>query len=308
MGDKILFVDDEPAVLDGIRRMLHRDYEVDTAVDGATGLASVQAFGPYSIVVSDMRMPTMNGAQFLARVRQRAPDTVRMLLTGYTDIGAAIDAVNEANIFRFLTKPCEKEVLISAIKIGLDQYHAITAEKKLAEKARLVERSAADPATSEICVWDNWEGATGLPGPSQARSYLLPLLGVDPHCYVVMLRITMLQIIEQRYGEEAGRDYLNFAAQSLVQSFRSEDRFFHWGRDVLMAVVRRQFAAAALRMEVARVTSAEKEQMMTVKGKSIMIGRPVAYDLLPVSQYEKLDDMLMAFDARAAQNSLMGKV
>jgi response regulator RpfG family c-di-GMP phosphodiesterase len=85
------------------------------------------------VVISDMRMPGINGAQFLAEVRQTTPDTVRMLLTGYTDLKAAIDAVNEGNIFRFLAKPCEKDVLAKAITTGFVQYRLVTAEKELLE-------------------------------------------------------------------------------------------------------------------------------------------------------------------------------
>jgi response regulator RpfG family c-di-GMP phosphodiesterase len=131
--DKILFVDDEPPVLESLKRMLHREFEVDTAVGGEQALASILARGPYSVVVSDMRMPGMNGAQFLARVRQTAPDTVRMLLTGHTDWNAAMDAVNEGNIFRFLTKPCDKDVLAKAVTAGLVLHRLITAEKELLE-------------------------------------------------------------------------------------------------------------------------------------------------------------------------------
>ncbi|MFY9559836.1 MAG: HD domain-containing phosphohydrolase [Terriglobales bacterium] len=133
MADKTLFVDDEPAVLDGYKRMLHREFEVDSAVGGEQGLAAIHERGPYAVVISDMRMPVMNGAQFLARVRQTAPNTVRMMLTGCTDLDAAIHAVNEGNIFRFLTKPCEKEVMAKAITTGLVQYRLVTAEKDLLE-------------------------------------------------------------------------------------------------------------------------------------------------------------------------------
>lgn len=133
MSNKILFVDDEPPVLDGFKRMLYREFEVDTAVGGVLGLIAIRDRGPFAVVISDMRMPGMNGAQFLAQVRQSVPNTVRMLLTGYTDLNAAMDAVNEGNIFRFLAKPCEKEVLASAIHAGLAQYRLVTAEKELLE-------------------------------------------------------------------------------------------------------------------------------------------------------------------------------
>jgi response regulator RpfG family c-di-GMP phosphodiesterase len=134
MLDKILFVDDEPAVLDGYQRLLHREFDVSIASSADQGLAWIRTNGPYAVVISDMRMPGMNGAQFLSHVRQKVPDTVRMLLTGYADLNAAMDAVNEGNIFRFLTKPCEKDILAKAIVTGVEQYRLVRLEKELLEK------------------------------------------------------------------------------------------------------------------------------------------------------------------------------
>jgi FixJ family two-component response regulator len=134
MSAKILLVDDEPSVLAGYERTLHLDFEVDTAVSGELGLKALREKGPYAVVISDMRMPVMSGSQFLAKAKEIAPDTVRMLLTGYTDLSAAMDAVNEGNIFRFLTKPCAKEVLIAALNAGVSQNELIRAEKELLEK------------------------------------------------------------------------------------------------------------------------------------------------------------------------------
>jgi GGDEF domain-containing protein len=108
----------------------------------------------------------------------------------------------------------------------------------------------------------------------------------------------MLQTVEQRYGEEAADEYLNSAAQFLIEALRSDDKLFHWGRDVLMAVVRRIISPGALRMEMDRMTLASRGQVMNVNGKSVMIACPIAFDLLPVSQFSKLDDMLLAFDAK----------
>jgi len=133
MGDKILLVDDEPAFLTGYKLILPETLEADTAVGGERGLAAIRDHGPYAVVVSDMRMPGMNGVQFLAQVRQAAPDTVRIMLTGYSDVSAAMDAVNQGNIFRFLAKPCEQEVLSNAITSGLVQYRLVTSEKDLLE-------------------------------------------------------------------------------------------------------------------------------------------------------------------------------
>jgi ActR/RegA family two-component response regulator len=137
MPAKILLVDDEPAVLAGYERTLYREFEVDTATGGERGLQAMLRSGPYAVIVSDMRMPGMSGAQFLAKARKSAPDTVRMLLTGYTDLGAAMEAVNEGNIFRFLTKPCAKDVLVAAINSGVEQNELIRSERELLEQTLL---------------------------------------------------------------------------------------------------------------------------------------------------------------------------
>jgi FixJ family two-component response regulator len=297
MSEKILFVDDEPQILDGYKRMLYRDFAVDIAVGGELGLAMIHDCGPYAVVISDMRMPGMNGAQFLAQVRAKVPDTVRMLLTGYTDLDGAIAAINEGNILRFLTKPCDKETLIDAISFGLAQYRSVTAEKKLVKKAQIIERSTSDLETADICQWDNFEGPTGLGGPSQAKAYLVPLVGVDLHCYVVLLKITLLATIEQRYGEEAGDDFINFSAQALINALRSDDRLFHWGRDVLLATVRRHISLAGMRLEVERLTLSSRSHVMKINGSSVMIACPITFDLLPVSQFSTFEDMLVAFNA-----------
>lgn len=134
MSEKVLFVDDEYAALEGYQRMLYREFQVETAVGGERALAAIQASGPFAVIVSDMRMPGMSGAQFLACARREAPDAVRMLLTGYTDLDAAMEAVNEGHIFRFLTKPCKKELLEAAITSGLAQHRLMAAEKELLEK------------------------------------------------------------------------------------------------------------------------------------------------------------------------------
>jgi FixJ family two-component response regulator len=134
MADKILFVDDEPAVLEGYRRVLYPEFAVDIVDSAAKAFVAMEENGPYSVVISDMRMPIMNGAEFLSKIRNSTPDTVRMLFTGYTDIGPAIEAVNKGSIFRFLTKPCEPAVLATAIADGIKQYQLITGEKELLEK------------------------------------------------------------------------------------------------------------------------------------------------------------------------------
>ena len=134
MSERILCVDDEPHVLEGFKRGLRRQFEIDTACSAAEGLEAVANRGPYAVIVSDMRMPGMDGVQFLATVKQRAPDSVRIMLTGQADQQTAIDAVNEGNIFRFLLKPCPADVLAKTLAAGVQQYRLVTAEKELLNK------------------------------------------------------------------------------------------------------------------------------------------------------------------------------
>lgn len=131
--DRVLFVDDEPNVLDGIRRQLRNRVEIETANSAAAGLDIIKAQGPFAVVVSDMRMPEMDGARFLAKVNEIAPQTVRMILSGQADLESTISAVNEGRVFRFLLKPCNSETLFGVIKNGIEQYRLMNAEKHLLE-------------------------------------------------------------------------------------------------------------------------------------------------------------------------------
>jgi CheY-like chemotaxis protein len=133
MNEKILFVDDEPAVLAGYKRILRRDFELSTAASGEEALAEIERNNCYAVVVSDMRMPNMNGVQLLSRVREISPQTVRVVLTGYADIECAMNAVNEDAVFRFLTKPCADGILKKTLTSCLLQYRMVTAEKELLE-------------------------------------------------------------------------------------------------------------------------------------------------------------------------------
>jgi hypothetical protein len=147
LSETILLVDDEPAVLEGLQRLLHQDLRIETAVGGERGLEILQTNGSFAVVVSDMRMPLMDGAQFLSKVKALAPNVVRMMLTGYADLSVAVAAVNERGIFRLLTKPCSKETFAKAIDDALAHYRSAIAEKRLLARTSL--------------VWE-WDLATGL--------------------------------------------------------------------------------------------------------------------------------------------------
>ncbi|HEV7358971.1 MAG TPA: response regulator [Steroidobacteraceae bacterium] len=130
----ILCVDDEPRIVDSLAVHLRRDYQVFAANGGHSALQMLKEKGAPAVIVSDMRMPGMDGATLLKHVRQLYPETTRILLTGETGRDAAIAAVNEGQIFRFLTKPCPPDQLRSAIEAGVLHHRLLIAEKVLLQE------------------------------------------------------------------------------------------------------------------------------------------------------------------------------
>ncbi len=128
---KALCVDDEPNILNGYVRTLRKVINLDTAESGFAALEKIERYGPYAVIVSDMRMPQMDGVELLKEVKIRSPDTVRIMLTGNSDQETAIRAINDGDVFRFLSKPCEPKVLGKTILAGYRQHELIRAEQVL---------------------------------------------------------------------------------------------------------------------------------------------------------------------------------
>ena len=129
-----MFVDDEPNVLQSIRRNLRKQFKLDTAEGGEAALQKLGEDGGFAVIVSDMRMPGMNGVELLSQAKQRWPETVRVMLTGNADMGTAVQAINEGQIFRFLSKPCSKEALLKALKAAVRQHRLVVAETQILEE------------------------------------------------------------------------------------------------------------------------------------------------------------------------------
>ncbi|HEV8332819.1 MAG TPA: HD domain-containing phosphohydrolase [Steroidobacteraceae bacterium] len=130
----VLCVDDEARVVEGLKLHLRKDYEVHTALGGEEGLQKLKELGSVAVVISDMRMPGMDGATFLKRVLRTYPDASRILLTGEPGRDAAVQAVNEAQIYRFLTKPCPPDQLKAAVDAAVIQHRLMNAERMLLQE------------------------------------------------------------------------------------------------------------------------------------------------------------------------------
>jgi two-component system NtrC family sensor kinase len=129
---RILFVDDERNVLRSLERLfLDEDYEVLTANSGPEGLETLEQSGPFQLIVSDYRMPSMNGVVFLTEVCRRWPDTERIILSGYADTAAIVGAINQGQIYKFIAKPWNDDDLLHAIREALDRYELRASNRRL---------------------------------------------------------------------------------------------------------------------------------------------------------------------------------
>jgi CheY-like chemotaxis protein len=132
---RVLCVDDEPLVLSALERNLRRCCPIVTAVGGAAGLEVLREDRSFGVIISDMRMPGMDGAEFLSQARLLAPDAVRVLLTGAADLEAVIKAINGGSISYYLTKPIDKDELVRTIQFGLATHRENLANRGKAHRA-----------------------------------------------------------------------------------------------------------------------------------------------------------------------------
>jgi len=133
----VLFVDDEQNILHSLERLFFdEEFQTLTASSGAEGLSILSQRDDVAVIVSDQRMPEMSGAEFLERSREIAPDAVRMVLTGYADISAAMDAINKGGAARYLTKPWDDRALLQTIRDGVDYYLVLRENRRLSEVIR----------------------------------------------------------------------------------------------------------------------------------------------------------------------------
>jgi response regulator RpfG family c-di-GMP phosphodiesterase len=127
----LLFVDDEPSILSALRRLFRpHGYRILVAESGAAGLA-ILAQEHVDLIISDMRMPEMDGATFLKQVRQQWPNTVRILLTGYADVTSTVAAINEGEIYRYISKPWDDDEIVKTVREALERQKLESENRRL---------------------------------------------------------------------------------------------------------------------------------------------------------------------------------
>ena len=227
MNNRVLIVDDEPNILAAYKRMLKKTFSIDTAHGSEQGLTKVANSGTFSVVVSDLQMPVMNGLKFLSRVKAINPDCACIILTGKADLRKAIDALNQGNIFRFLTKPCEPHTLIGAINDGIEYNKQSVLEREINKK--ILNLSIKDALTG--CFNRTYLNEHLSNEIKRARRYR--------HSFsIIMCDIDDFKNINDTYGHMAGDQVLKFFAQRIENTIRKEvDWLVRYGGEEFLLIL-----------------------------------------------------------------------
>ncbi len=146
---QVLVVDDEPDNLDLLYRTFRRDFRVFKAASGAEALEVLDVHGEMAVIISDQRMPKMTGTEFLSRTVERFPDTIRIVLTGYTDVEDLVSAINAGQVFKYITKPWKSQTLKETVAQAVETYKAVKL-RTLALSRALRQESLSNSITAAV--------------------------------------------------------------------------------------------------------------------------------------------------------------
>ncbi len=198
---RILCVDDEPNVLNALRRLfLDEDYTILTASSGQEGIELLEQ-AQVQIVISDYRMPSMNGVEFLTAVYKRWPDTVRIVLSGYADTASIVSAINDGHIYKFIPKPWNDEELKITIMNSIERYFLLKKNRELSEELSVrnaelqaLNRELAQLVTEKVLHISSQEMIL------RAQAHVVDaipvgILGIDQHGLIVLCNATCSEIL-----------------------------------------------------------------------------------------------------------------
>ena len=213
MTPKVLFVDDDLSLLSSFSRSFESQFNLTTASCGDDVLKHPFAEDPVAVLVSDMRMPRMNGLELFKKVHEISPRTVCILLTGYSDQKTAIDAINQGIIFRFLCKPCPSEILAEAISDAINEHNRILQAENLLKESL---NELLEVTQSKQLAEDEWREANEI--VSSSEQMLSTALNSIEDGFVLYDADDRLAICNDKY-----REIYKISADMLVPGNTFED-------------------------------------------------------------------------------------
>ncbi|WDD96941.1 diguanylate cyclase [Thalassomonas actiniarum] len=258
----IMLVDDEAENLNVMRQLLAADFQVITALSGYEAIQIINNMGDagkIQLIISDQRMPKMSGVEFLKLVADKIPDTIRIILSAYSDTQVVIDSINKAEIYKFMTKPFDPGELSLTVKRGVEAFqmrqqlfkYSTHLEKLVAERTQELhqkneELSQALHALEQLSLSDQLTGAYNrhfldkfMPQEiNQFKRKYKRHLGKRGYFGIMMIDIDHFKAVNDNYGHDAGDKLLVGFTKMLQQNCREEDWVVRWGGEEFVIITR----------------------------------------------------------------------
>jgi len=233
----LLLVDDEPYVLNALERLFRDEgYTVLKAPSGDAALELLTTH-PVGVIISDERMPEMSGSELLSRIRELYPDSVRIVLTGHTELEAVMEAVNRGAIYKFLVKPWDPLALKASVEEAFQQHHLILERRRVKEE---IERANAELVTindalneriadksRQLVEITQYDSLTKLPNRilfmDRLQQAILQSQQSGGHVAVLVLGLDRFKLVNESFGHAVGDQLLNMVAQRLAQTIKKSD-------------------------------------------------------------------------------------
>lgn len=309
MEHKLLLVDDEKNVLNCLVRALRQSpYDIQTANSGTEALRIMRDH-EFGVIVSDFKMPSMNGAELLNEVKNLYPDTVRIILSGYADLASVTQAINEGSIYRFLFKPYENDVIIENVNEAFREYELVKENQRLArdlekanselaalnagleskveEKTRLVSKMAQYDSLTELpnrfLFIDRLKQAISF---AERNNYKVAIVFID---------LDKFKKINDSFGHTVGDQVLKMVADRIGPAIRQVDTLARIGGDEFTLIVGELSSSHAVVPVIKRIMQALIESFV-IEEREIYITASIGVSLYP-DDGEDIKDLLKNSDA-----------
>jgi diguanylate cyclase (GGDEF)-like protein len=258
----IMLVDDEVENINVLRQLLEAHFQIITGLNGAEAIELIDNMvdpTKIQLIITDQRMPIVTGVEFLEKIVDRMPDTIRIILTGYSDTQVIIDAINKAKLYKFMTKPFDPVELSMTVKRGVEAYqmrqalvnYAANLEQLVEERTEeLHEKNEAlnQALTSleELSLTDQLTGAHNRHFlkkfiPQELAKLKRELVtNRDESIGFLMIDIDYFKKVNDTYGHDAGDNVLVEFTQILTKCCRESDWLVRWGGEEFVIVARGQ--------------------------------------------------------------------
>jgi diguanylate cyclase (GGDEF)-like protein len=260
----IMLVDDEIENINVLRQLLESHFQIITGLNGAEALNLIDNMvdpTKIQLIITDQRMPMVTGVEFLEKIVDRMPDTIRIILTGYSDTQVIIDAINKAKLYKFMTKPFDPVELSLTVKRGIEAYqmkqalidYAKNLESLVEERTIELEQKneALNHALDDLEIMSLSDQLTGANNRHFLSKFLpqelaklkreySPNIDEDLGFGILMIDIDYFKKVNDKYGHDAGDKVLIQFTQILKESCRESDWLVRWGGEEFVIIARGQ--------------------------------------------------------------------